>query len=351
MAASTTRLARTTHASHVRQLNTPDDVTHVLDWLASPIPEDPAQDLAQLSGELAALGRATLDIAHYHRILDLFFDRAHRLSQALKTRLTEASLPLSKELRAMAVLLIAVHESVAAGYERVLLDAEHLAHSKRRSAGSVAARALRSLAEALETSCMVASPTPSDLWRRAHALAKSARAHFEPTATIIPGIPFDAEKSYKGLLALAASQPEGFSPGEIALASEYLTQFSAAVNLLPVPPPQEEGSWYWVDSNRDMGPVPPNRRIPPDHGDLLYCSFQLLARLLGEQISALESCMPAGNLRLRGNAQISGGTPMAKADLWAVTDAEERKHGERTGLDTLVVHAVNVGHRDRQGGR
>ena len=31
---------------------------------------------------------------------------------------------------------------------------------------------------------------------------------------------------------------------------------------------------------------------------------------------------------------------MAKAGLWAVTDAEKRKHGERTGLDTLVVHAV-----------
>ncbi len=27
----------------------------------------------------------------------------------------------------------------------------------------------------------------------------------------------------------------------------------------------------------------------------------------------------------------------------ALTDAEERKRGERTGLDTLVVHAVNVG--------
>ena len=33
---------------------------------------------------------------------------------------------------------------------------------------------------------------------------------------------------------------------------------------------------------------------------------------------------------------------MAKAGLWADTDAEERKRGERTGLDTLVVHAVNV---------
>ena len=32
---------------------------------------------------------------------------------------------------------------------------------------------------------------------------------------------------------------------------------------------------------------------------------------------------------------------MAKAPLWAGTDAEERKRGEQTGLDTLVVHALN----------
>ncbi len=33
--------------------------------------------------------------------------------------------------------------------------------------------------------------------------------------------------------------------------------------------------------------------------------------------------------------------PIAKAAYYAVTDAEARKRGERTGLDTLVVHAVN----------
>ena len=32
---------------------------------------------------------------------------------------------------------------------------------------------------------------------------------------------------------------------------------------------------------------------------------------------------------------------MAKAAYWAIFDAEKRKRGERTGLDTLVVHAVN----------
>ncbi len=37
----------------------------------------------------------------------------------------------------------------------------------------------------------------------------------------------------------------------------------------------------------------------------------------------------------------SGGIPMAKAAIWPNTDAEVRKHGEQTGLDTLVVHAVN----------
>ena len=32
---------------------------------------------------------------------------------------------------------------------------------------------------------------------------------------------------------------------------------------------------------------------------------------------------------------------MAKAALWNVSDTEARKRGEQTGLDTLVVHALN----------
>ncbi len=35
---------------------------------------------------------------------------------------------------------------------------------------------------------------------------------------------------------------------------------------------------------------------------------------------------------------------MAKAALWTDTDAEARKLGEQTGLDTLVVPAVNGVH-------
>ncbi len=35
---------------------------------------------------------------------------------------------------------------------------------------------------------------------------------------------------------------------------------------------------------------------------------------------------------------------MAKATSWTNTDAEARRRGEQTGLDTLVVHAVNGEH-------
>ena len=36
--------------------------------------------------------------------------------------------------------------------------------------------------------------------------------------------------------------------------------------------------------------------------------------------------------------------PVTKVALWIVTDAEERKLGEQTELDTLVVLAVNYEH-------
>ena len=36
---------------------------------------------------------------------------------------------------------------------------------------------------------------------------------------------------------------------------------------------------------------------------------------------------------------------MAKAGAWLITDAQPRKLGEQTGLDTLVVLAVNDVHQ------
>ncbi len=39
-----------------------------------------------------------------------------------------------------------------------------------------------------------------------------------------------------------------------------------------------------------------------------------------------------------------GRNTSGEAAVWLDTDTEARKRGEQTGLDTLVVHAVNDGH-------
>lgn len=284
----------------------------MLDWLASPVPDDPASDLAQLCAELGAFAHAGLALARYQRILDLFYDRARRLFQLLRTPLARARLPLSQEVRAMAGLLISANDGIAAGYEHILGQADRLVPSKRRTPASAAARALRCLGEALQTCYLIAYPVPAGLWLRIHRLAKQNQAHFEPTATVIPGVSLDGEKIYREILALAAIQPEGFTPSETLLAVDYLGQYAAAVNILPDAPAEGEAVWYWLDSTLDMGPQPSSRRIPPGHGALVRCSFQLLARLLGEQVSALEAGIPAGNLRLPESAAAPGGIAALK---------------------------------------
>ena len=64
------------------------------------------------------------------------------------------------------------------------------------------------------------------------------------------------------------------------------------------------------------------------------------------------ACIDTGRLEVVGETGIPG-VAVECADIrrntggeggfWAITDAEERKRGEQTGLDTLVVHAVNGG--------
>ena len=44
---------------------------------------------------------------------------------------------------------------------------------------------------------------------------------------------------------------------------------------------------------------------------------------------------------LKGLLVIFAFSSVAKAAYWTETDTEARKRGEQTGLDTLVVHAVN----------
>ena len=58
---------------------------------------------------------------------------------------------------------------------------------------------------------------------------------------------------------------------------------------------------------------------------------------LGDLSAEEESGIPCVAVKCVDIWRNTGG----EAALWPVTDTEARKRGEQTGLDTLVVHAVN----------
>ncbi len=72
-------------------------------------------------------------------------------------------------------------------------------------------------------------------------------------------------------------------------------------------------------------------------------SFGLTEELLSK-LSHSRMEEESGTASVRVKSVILAGTPMTKVTLWSNPDAEGRKLGEQTGLDTLVVLAVNDGH-------
>lgn len=274
------------------ELGISQDLPDVLGWLSSADDRDAVRDLILLRGHLASASQAALSLVQFHRLLDLFFERAHRLTAALHGSLVTAALPLSREQRAVAECLQAVHAMMAQGYLRILLHLDGRgARSRRRQPALLVARALKSQQAQLHTALFTAAPPPADLWRQAHALYALASGEAGNESSASPA-QSAAALIYKSMLAHIAAQPEGFSAMETTLVANYLERHAGLVDVLPDKPGDGSASWFWIDAERDMGPVPSNRRIPAKHGKLLYVSCVRLAARLGSDIAVLEKGAP-----------------------------------------------------------
>ncbi len=73
------------------------------------------------------------------------------------------------------------------------------------------------------------------------------------------------------------------------------------------------------------------------------CQSAELNSVKAVETDKLEYGRGSGNSQCSGEMRILGRTSVAKARYWAETDTEGRKLGERKGLDTPVVLAVNDG--------
>jgi cyclic-di-GMP-binding protein len=255
----------------------------VFAWLAARPPDDRVRDLAPLKHHLGEVGKASLPPTQCLKVLELFQSRIGAASQALKPRLIEARLPLQGPLRRIAQGLMDVHGLMAATLLRSIHAGTAGADPPSASDMNVLCTAiLHNLAEQQQVALLVATAPPVGLWIQAQlvfrVLGASPESTSEPAAIPI----------LKGMLALAAVQPETLTARENAILAGYLPTLASAVEITAKLPSRPD-DWFWLEENRDLPPVAMVRKAAPAHGTMLYFSCVRLARVAVQHLRRLDS--------------------------------------------------------------
>jgi hypothetical protein len=253
-----------------------------LAWLNAPRIGDPLHDLAPLRHHLRGIVGMAMDPLERMKMLGLFQKRADAINASLKVLLHRSSLPLSHRLRLIAQGLTDIHGLLATTILDAArkLTASQLAKTGHRLA-TLCTEMLRNLAEQQQVALMVAAMPPADVWRQAQ-IAYSLLNDCPPEEVVA------AEQLLKGMLALAAAQPETFVGHEIAFLSDYLGSFPLGVTIDRQPKGPMD-SWYWLAENRGLPPVAVARRPPLAGGKTLYFSCAALAQTADEHLRRLAS--------------------------------------------------------------
>lgn len=291
-----------------------------LGWLDSAPTDDPMQDLAPLRHHLRTIVGAGIDASQRVAVVHRLQRRADAVSRALRGLLHDSALPLAPRLNLVAQGLLDVHGLLAAANLRI---ARELSPSRLAQAGTslaaVCARALGNLGEQQQIALLVASAPPDDMWRmalKAHSLLGACpREEIE-----------DAEGSFRHMLALAAAQPETFSGNEIAFLIDYLHRIAPDVET-GARPYGAIDSWYWLDGQRDQGPIAVTRRPPGGGNRVIYFSCAALAKRTDQMLHRLAEGEQPANLDLPSWAGTDDGRAvLAKAQSRWASPPRRRYH-------------------------
>ena len=262
----------------------PPALQAALDWLGALPAEDSLHDLAPMRKHIVAIADVGIPPLQHIKILELFEARAKLASGAVKPLLLDATLPVPKRLRIVAQGLMQIHRAIAAGYLKALREAPHgKFKSRTRTPARVCAAGIANLQQEYEVAQFVAATPGADFWGLAEALYRIAAADMKSgphSATA------EVSDRMKALLALAAGQPEGFSPREVAFLAAYLQRHAGAVEIQDAASADRDDD-YWLDSTHGFSPTATVRRRATDAALHFRCAG--MSRLAREHLSQLGS--------------------------------------------------------------
>lgn len=226
---------------------------------------------------------AALPLPQLHATLKLFQDRADSLGAALRPMLIEASLPLARRLRVVGQGLMDIHGTLAAGYLRIADETPAAPQAEAKSwLAALCTATLHNLALQYQASLFISTQHPAGLWDRVFAVARLLATAF-PSDMTRPPDTIAADLILKGILALAAIQPEGLTAREITFIGDYLGKHTGIVEI-QLSLPEHLADWHWLQEGLDSPPVAAARRLPPEGKELLFYSCAALGKRVRERL-------------------------------------------------------------------
>ena len=189
---------------------------------------------------------------------------------------------------------------------------------------------LANLSQQYEVAQLVCAPAPRDFWQQAQTFYGLIGTGSDADA---------ATRRMKVLLALAAAQPEGFSPRETAFLAAYLQEQAAAVEFRPASEPRSDDE-FWLDATHGFPPTAAVRRVPPADTPL-YFSCTALSQLARGHLADLERGATPETLGLPRDALSADYRDVLAraAQRWANPPKREthrRRHGYRVQVCTQM---------------
>ena len=260
----------------------------IFQWLATPPPLHPTDELSPLRTHLAALREMPATTHQRADALNQLYTRSISTVDQITPTLENVALPIPRKtrhvVRSMQDLLQTLAEDMLISFEK--LD-DRLIRGLRQEQDLTLWRSLHLLAKHLLISDLIASPPSPGIWLQLHRAFATAD-HAEIADNRPEGTPSSLREVYYAALLLGCAQPASFTSREIAFVAEYLKGFAKHVEPLPAAAPENPGA-FWIHSLRDTPAFACARKTAPSDPDVYYFSCDKLAVLIDTQLDALEA--------------------------------------------------------------
>lgn len=302
-------------------------ITAILQWLASPVGNDPSQQLVELTHHLTALEAIEMKPDQHSEILELLHLRALAAIAELHPQLIGTTLPIPEHIRRNARNAKTALETLAAAHMGSNTDA--LSPNQRLYA-------LQALSKHLLIDALVAAPPGVGIWRQMHQLHTPAGIKTEPAQPIDP-----IDEVYFRAQMLACTQPAALSAQELTLVDAAIASIATLPDR-PSAPSDDYSGLFWIDPTQDMAATAASRKPPPPNLSVRWFACDRPAIALTAIIDAIESGKKPAIFSLPEFAATPNGIATLRrvARCWD-RPAKRRFHRRRQNIRASLLAGMN----------